>query len=587
MFGNLAFSGISMGVYSLMMGFIDLSNENVGKFFVNSDQWRESIKCKSAGAMALIAIQSLIFILTVISVERFIKVMYPNSKFVMSVRAAKVSMVFCWTLAVVLGVSIPMLSGPEMYGWSDNCLGLPLHRLYNEFNDIMLDFKSPAGGYDILIPTPDLQKDQPAWPLSIALFLVLDPLCLLVGLILFLIVKFKGIHEELPVDEDLEDDDDDIKKKPVVIDVDHKVGSAVQAESNDGSGPRALPNQYEEPSAPHEYETLDEVKKDGGTGKDAHSDDDNDDDGVGGTTAVEVPKFRPTEGTMSRKMTKRKGTGKKVKVLKGSKLKKKSLKKKTSHAPGDQIATVTDGVVLSTGDPITIGGVSIMKSGDKGGGDVANQKFDSLEGADLVMNKDDIEAGDEGTCGNEGKRKKKKRRRRKKKVEGDDDVEKGKENQGMNEENEEGEPKKMEDGDEDKEGSEWETDTSASDDDDDDDESSSDEDIVIEIEERRITSKNLATKMMRLFIFDLLILSPIFVMGIMAQAGAIDMPMDFAYWAALFIIPFMFCLNPFVICCVDIGGIRPKYEWQFDEVSYSETLSEKRERIAREAMTFL
>ena len=542
MFGNLGVSGVFMGVYSLMLGFIDLSNENLGTFFINSDVWRESTKCKVAGAIALLSIQSMIFILTAISVERFIKVMCPTSRYVFGPRGAKVSMLICWTVAMIIGVTISFSFDPEVghYGWTDTCIGLPLHRLRNTYFNEVVDLSTPVADLRIVIPTLDNAMDQIAWPISIALFLIIDPTCLVVGLVLFLVIKIKGEHEEL-LSDDEDDDDDVLKKKQAMMSDAAAAGKTAQTDLSVGvSHPNAVDNKYAT-DGENVYEECGESTK-------------KIDIEVRTTKAVShaepedplnATKLEKTAHQIRKVTKKRRGSTRRLKMKK----QKSSLGKKDSAAP-EAIYSI-DGVAIhrsDVGDQDIVSGKQYMK----------DEAFEE-EGGEVPSVP------------------KKMRRRRRKRTPfaaerenacAESDQKKGAEAGGIEEY-----------------GSDWETDTSASNDDDED--PSDDDEMLVEIEERKITSKNLALKMMQLFAFNVISLSPIFIIGILSQTGVVEVPMEFTYWTALFILPFLACLNPFVICCVDIGGIRPQYEWQFEEVSYSETLSEKRDRVAREALTFI
>ncbi|XP_072016937.1 follicle-stimulating hormone receptor-like [Amphiura filiformis] len=109
--GNLAVSDCLMGIYMLILAFVDLYYGE--EYFVYSDHWRSSQLCKLASFLSLLSSEASVFFITLISIDRFICIVFPLSKFQLGVMSTKVAAAITWAIAFVLGLVPTLQAGPE------------------------------------------------------------------------------------------------------------------------------------------------------------------------------------------------------------------------------------------------------------------------------------------------------------------------------------------------------------------------------------------------------------------------------------------------------------------------------------------
>ncbi|XP_071501307.1 G-protein coupled receptor GRL101-like [Diadema antillarum] len=127
---NLAFSDFLMGVYMVLLAFMDLY---VGKSYFwagKADDWRSSIPCQVAGFISVLSSEASVFLITLISVDRFIGVMFPFTQRRLSNVGSRVAVCVIWSVAFLLALTGTVLNyiNPDAYLLSDVCVGLPLIR---------------------------------------------------------------------------------------------------------------------------------------------------------------------------------------------------------------------------------------------------------------------------------------------------------------------------------------------------------------------------------------------------------------------------------------------------------------------------
>ena len=176
--GNLAMSDFLMGVYMIVLAGADVYFGD--QYFVYSSEWRAGIVCKFAGFLSLLSSEASVFFITFISVERFISVGYPFSRYRLSVSRVRVVVVGIWSLALAISVVPIIFAGPEseIYDLSDVCIGLPLITRPSSYQILESDIGNPLSEQSFALPVPSDSK--PAWYYSIALFLGLNLLCFVV-----------------------------------------------------------------------------------------------------------------------------------------------------------------------------------------------------------------------------------------------------------------------------------------------------------------------------------------------------------------------------------------------------------------------
>ena len=123
---NLALSDLLMGIYMLVIALADIY---FGEFFpMYAEQWRSSTICRVTGAIAIISSEASVFFVTLISIDRFINIIFPFSQFKFKRQSTKITILSAWLIAFILGVIPSALAGRNFrfYDNSDVCVGLPL-----------------------------------------------------------------------------------------------------------------------------------------------------------------------------------------------------------------------------------------------------------------------------------------------------------------------------------------------------------------------------------------------------------------------------------------------------------------------------
>ena len=126
---NLAMSDILTGIYLLILLFVDL---HYTEFFPShSESWRHSVLCRIAGALSVLSSEHSVFLITLISCDRFMSIKFPFSNARLGTKSVRIVLVILWGIAFVISISsilIPVFS-PNLYDVSEICVGLPISRV--------------------------------------------------------------------------------------------------------------------------------------------------------------------------------------------------------------------------------------------------------------------------------------------------------------------------------------------------------------------------------------------------------------------------------------------------------------------------
>ncbi|XP_022098818.1 uncharacterized protein LOC110983669 isoform X2 [Acanthaster planci] len=124
---NLALSDCLMGVYMLIIASADTFYRDVYIYF--ADDWKSSTLCTIAGFLSAFSSEASVFTLTVITLDRFLCIMFPFGRLRLGRKSVRWVIAGSWLLALLLSV-IPALGlpyfGERYYGRSGVCLALPL-----------------------------------------------------------------------------------------------------------------------------------------------------------------------------------------------------------------------------------------------------------------------------------------------------------------------------------------------------------------------------------------------------------------------------------------------------------------------------
>ncbi|XP_072022253.1 uncharacterized protein [Amphiura filiformis] len=173
--GNLAVSDFMMGVYMVMIAGADVYFGE--EYFLYSDGWRSGIVCRIAGFLSLLSSEASVFLITLITIDRFICLQFPFSRFRLRLSTARIVVGILWCIAVVLSVVPVIFAGPEsdLYDLSDVCIGLPLITRPSSYQILESDIGNHLSDDAFSLSVPNDSK--PAWYFSIAIFLGLNLLC--------------------------------------------------------------------------------------------------------------------------------------------------------------------------------------------------------------------------------------------------------------------------------------------------------------------------------------------------------------------------------------------------------------------------
>ncbi|KAH6929363.1 hypothetical protein HPB50_026845 [Hyalomma asiaticum] len=123
---NLALADLLMGVYLLIIAGHDVKYR--GEYIRHDYRWRHSWRCSVSGMLSTVSSEASVFTLTVITVDRFISILYPLSIKKRTLRSAFCCMLCVWLTTVIMA-AVPML-WPDYYGhdfYGSNGVCLPLH----------------------------------------------------------------------------------------------------------------------------------------------------------------------------------------------------------------------------------------------------------------------------------------------------------------------------------------------------------------------------------------------------------------------------------------------------------------------------
>ena len=106
---NLSISDFMMGIYLLIVATADVSYR--GNYALYSDAWKRSSTCKFAGVISTLSSEMSVFMLVVITAERFAVILFPFSPKTLSYKQAVALCASGWTLFLILSI-IPVTSLP-------------------------------------------------------------------------------------------------------------------------------------------------------------------------------------------------------------------------------------------------------------------------------------------------------------------------------------------------------------------------------------------------------------------------------------------------------------------------------------------
>ncbi|XP_070183695.1 G-protein coupled receptor GRL101-like [Littorina saxatilis] len=125
---NLCVSDLLMGVYLVMIGVADLVYQ--GTYLWEEGNWRKSPVCQMAGFLSLLSNEVSALIICLITLDRFLAIRFPFSRFHFSPASSRWACLVMWTLGVVLAATplLPVTSHWAFYSQTGICIPLPVSR---------------------------------------------------------------------------------------------------------------------------------------------------------------------------------------------------------------------------------------------------------------------------------------------------------------------------------------------------------------------------------------------------------------------------------------------------------------------------
>ena len=200
--GNLAMSDLLMGIYMIIVASADVYYGNY--FPINSETWRKSNLCRSAGAIAIISSEASVVFITLLSIYRFIGIRYPYTLHKLRVKSTYLTALFTWIFTIIIGIIASALAGVnvDFYDNSHVCIGLPFVQISNYK---YIERNIPSSRYyerdddDELaavdtVQSAVLESQSPGLYFSVSLFLGFNLLCMLI-IIFCYVVLVKTVSE--------------------------------------------------------------------------------------------------------------------------------------------------------------------------------------------------------------------------------------------------------------------------------------------------------------------------------------------------------------------------------------------------------
>ena len=153
---NLSISDFLMGIYLIILLSADIYYTDY--FPSHSDLWRNSALCKIAGSLSVLSSEASVFFITLISIDRFMKVKFPTSIHLISATSIIVVITVIWFVAFGISIISFIISDVDstLYTVSEICVGLPLSRHYLYTLKVLDE-------YEILPEGENLEKLGEAW----------------------------------------------------------------------------------------------------------------------------------------------------------------------------------------------------------------------------------------------------------------------------------------------------------------------------------------------------------------------------------------------------------------------------------------
>ena len=181
---SLSAADLMMGFYLILIAMADAYFQE--DFFLHAHQWRKGNVCIFAGLLAILSSEASLFFIALISVDRFVGVVFPFSQHRLKKGSSCIAIGILWSFALFLALTATFLAKlySNLYQASNVCIGLPFERAPP---DLTFDrqFYTSSGIKNELVQE---SKSQPASIFSLVLFLGVNLFTVLVVLICYICI---------------------------------------------------------------------------------------------------------------------------------------------------------------------------------------------------------------------------------------------------------------------------------------------------------------------------------------------------------------------------------------------------------------
>ncbi|XP_063962145.1 G-protein coupled receptor GRL101-like [Lytechinus pictus] len=196
---NLALSDLLMGVYMVLLAVMDIYIGESYFWAGRAEEWRASITCQIAGFISVLSTETSVFLLILLTIDRFICVVFPFSKTRLGITSTRVAIAVIWVASILLSVAGLLLQNisPDAYGLSDVCVGLPFIR---KSTDLQAEADTrTTDQYGIPYFTTIAGSTESTWTYSIIIFLGINLCSFIIILLLYIgiFIKVRFVRAEV------------------------------------------------------------------------------------------------------------------------------------------------------------------------------------------------------------------------------------------------------------------------------------------------------------------------------------------------------------------------------------------------------
>ena len=234
---HLALSDLLMGINMLLLASADVY---YGGYFPSyAQEWRQSFACKFAGFLSIFSSEASVFFVTMISIDRLLRVKYSFSDFQLTPRVARICVAVAWLIAFLISVTpIALVTDRgDIFNLSEVCIGIPIVKrrlttfvkeqvqinvtsistsvIYNStiFSTLDLPYYKQVSGFEvgqlqtvqnITYNIADITGSEIAPILSIVVFIAVNLTCFIIVAVCYIQVFVFAKRKILKLDRDKE-----------------------------------------------------------------------------------------------------------------------------------------------------------------------------------------------------------------------------------------------------------------------------------------------------------------------------------------------------------------------------------------------